>query len=274
MKKTILSLLVAVGLIGSASAQTPTGDLANGLVSFYSFNGNANDLSGNANNANVYGNYSYLTSGGVRIYGDGSERYNGGGYINVFTPGITQAFTISIELSNLSQTFWAQEPFFQWGTENYNNYLVSLGGDATSIGFGHIRYGYVGGGIIQNINNNFYSTKHVFTLTQSADTFSAFIDGYLIGSTPDTYQIPVESYFNIGAHSWIPSAGGFSARLNADITSLAMYNTALSSSQVSQLYTLQSAPEPSQVAASLLLATGIAGFLIVRRQKNALALVA
>ena len=55
MKKSILSLLVSVGLIGIASAQTPVGDLTNGLVGFYQLNGNANDSSGNGNNGTVYG---------------------------------------------------------------------------------------------------------------------------------------------------------------------------------------------------------------------------
>jgi len=50
MKKLILSSLVAVGLIGSAEAQTPSGELTNGLVSFYSFNGNTLDSTGNGNN--------------------------------------------------------------------------------------------------------------------------------------------------------------------------------------------------------------------------------
>ena len=50
MKTTILSLLVAVGLIGSASAVPFTGDLANGLVVYYPFNGDSNDYSGYSNN--------------------------------------------------------------------------------------------------------------------------------------------------------------------------------------------------------------------------------
>ena len=265
MKKTILSLLVAVGLIGSVSAAAFTGDLNNGLVSYYSFNGNANDSSGNGNNASANGNYSYLENGGIRIYGDGSERYNGGGYVNIPTTGLINDFTISIALANTSQTFWAGEPFFEWGTENYNNYLVSLGGDTTSIGFGHYRYGYTGGGIDQLISSDFYGAPHVFTLTQSSDTFSAYIDGTLIGRTPDSYQLPSNSSFDVGAHSWVPSAGGFSARLNADIFSLAIYNTALTSQQVSQLYAIQSVPEPSTYT---LFGLGAIGLLMVMRRKK------
>jgi hypothetical protein len=39
MKKSILSTITAVALICSASAQVPTGDLANGLIADYKFNG-------------------------------------------------------------------------------------------------------------------------------------------------------------------------------------------------------------------------------------------
>ena len=55
MKNLILSLLVAVGLIGSASAAVLTGDLTNGLVAYYQLNGNANDSSGNGLDGVVYG---------------------------------------------------------------------------------------------------------------------------------------------------------------------------------------------------------------------------
>jgi hypothetical protein len=61
MKKSILSLLIAVGLIGSASAQTPTGDLTNGLVSFYSFNGNYNDSVGGNNFTSTTSGASFTT---------------------------------------------------------------------------------------------------------------------------------------------------------------------------------------------------------------------
>jgi hypothetical protein len=57
MKNSILSLLVAIGLIGSAThakAQV-TGDLANGLVAYYSLDGNAYDSSGNGYNGTVSG---------------------------------------------------------------------------------------------------------------------------------------------------------------------------------------------------------------------------
>ena len=60
MKKLILPLLVAVGLIGSASAAVFTGDLNNGLVAYYSFNGNANDSSGNGNNVTGLGKLDHM----------------------------------------------------------------------------------------------------------------------------------------------------------------------------------------------------------------------
>ena len=77
MKRLILSILVAVGLIGSASAQTPSGELANGLVSFYSFNGNTLDSTGNGNNGVATGiTYSsdrYGNANGSAVFTTGSS---------------------------------------------------------------------------------------------------------------------------------------------------------------------------------------------------------
>jgi hypothetical protein len=50
-----------------------------------------------------------------------------------------------------------------------------------------------------------------------------------------------------------------------DIQKVSIWNTALSSSQVSQLYTLQSAPEPSTYA---LFGIGAIGMLMVMRRKK------
>lgn len=51
MKKTLLILLASIGLGATAFSQIPT----NGLVGYYPFSGNPNDLSGSGNNGTVHG---------------------------------------------------------------------------------------------------------------------------------------------------------------------------------------------------------------------------
>src|SRR5437879_3897032 len=50
--RTVARLIVGVGLVACAQAQDP---LTNGLVAYYPFNGNANDMSGNGNHGTVTG---------------------------------------------------------------------------------------------------------------------------------------------------------------------------------------------------------------------------
>jgi len=85
MKKTILSTLIAVGLIASASAAVFTGDLNNGLTAFYSFNGNANDSSSNGLNgviASDPGGATNLVSLTSNQFGDPNSAYNFTGLIH------------------------------------------------------------------------------------------------------------------------------------------------------------------------------------------------
>src|ERR1039458_1137621 len=54
---TVALLIVGLGLAVNGYSQS---FVTNGLVAYYPFNGNANDASGNGNNANVQGTYQYL----------------------------------------------------------------------------------------------------------------------------------------------------------------------------------------------------------------------
>lgn len=58
--KKILSLLFLICL-NSIDAQVPTYVPTNGLVAYYPFNGNANDVSGSGNNGVINGNITLTT---------------------------------------------------------------------------------------------------------------------------------------------------------------------------------------------------------------------
>ncbi len=51
-------------------AQTP--------IAYYTFNGNANDQTGNGNNGTIQGNSAFDPGGGITLYGDNALYYSGG----------------------------------------------------------------------------------------------------------------------------------------------------------------------------------------------------
>src|SRR6266403_460907 len=81
--KTKCSMLVA--LIAALTVQGQD-SLTNGLIAFYPFSGNAKDASGNGNDATPAGNFQFLATnlldgGGLRMNGDFSQFYSGGGSV-------------------------------------------------------------------------------------------------------------------------------------------------------------------------------------------------
>src|SRR5438094_576503 len=76
--------------------------LTNGLIAYYPFNGNTQDESGHGNHATPVGNYQFLTNGllggAVRLIGDFSQFYNGGGHILLpqFSSNLNSGFSVSL----------------------------------------------------------------------------------------------------------------------------------------------------------------------------------
>jgi hypothetical protein len=68
--------------------------------------------------------------------------------------------------------------------------------------------------------------------------------------------------------------GDFNSQIDGWIDEVSIYNTALTAGEVSALYAAggsapSSVPEPGQVAASLLLLSGIGGYVFLKRRKAA-----
>jgi Concanavalin A-like lectin/glucanases superfamily/PEP-CTERM motif len=279
MKKHILSLLVAVGLIGSASAAIDNwtfgnGDLANGLVSFYSFNGNANDsVSGN----NLIGNDPNphtLYNAGTSTFVSGSPSLAADMFGNQ-----NSAYRITygqyLENNNMSFSF-----------STANNYTFSFWSSVQSIDDRYLflmRVGATDGSssllfLLDKDNGNQFSIQttganeiassitpevnrwYLNTVTISNGDIRYYIDGSVKGTsivnTISSAGTPTQLL--LGNEFWWFQA-------NDTITDVGIWNRALSSSEVSQLYTLQSAPEPSTYA---LFGIGAIGMLIVMRSKK------
>ena len=99
MKTKTLSILAAC--FAAALGVQAQDQFTNGLVAYYPFDGNANDASGNGNNASPAGNYFYtngLSGGALRIIGDFSQYYSGGGYVMLpaFGTNMNSGYSVSL----------------------------------------------------------------------------------------------------------------------------------------------------------------------------------
>ena len=275
MKKFILFTILTVSLIGSASAQV-TGDLTDGLVAFYSLNGNALDGSGNGNNGIVHGTTpttdqfgspngamsfngidDYISLPTLNSLGLGSAGSQLTTSINFYASGAgtmlgdyqgsqtggDQVFSTDIQISednNLSPV----ADFLYVSSRNYPSENL----DATS---------YYG-------NSNVLGSWHqvVYTL-DGKNNASVYLDCRNVANL--SYNSSLSYYDNpswqIGGNTLFVGSLQF---FTGSICDVGIWNTALTSQQVSQLYALQSVPEPSTYA---LFGLGAIGMLMVLRRK-------
>ncbi len=139
IKTLFATLILAFGIIFYAQAQT---FLTNGLLAYYPFNGNANDASGNGNNATLAGNYQFVANGlgklAFEANGDDSLYYSGGGNVLLptFSTNLNSGFTLSVWAENemLAAPPSAEEDYISFGTFDTGAGWISLNaGTAISI---------------------------------------------------------------------------------------------------------------------------------------------
>ena len=206
--------------------------LTNGLIAYYPFNGSAADASGNGNNANVQGTYQYLTNGALHLIGDNSLLYNGGGYVALPNYGnLNSGFTISIWVANETDhgTSVYSELYVSWDDNAYKHLWLSqhdfLVQDQNTFG-----------DIPLTITD--YSPWKQLVLTYSPGNCVAFLNGIMIGSTNITVSAFPMVNSAIGRHWWNGGASS-SARMTMDVKNFRIYNRALSSNEVAQLYSME-----------------------------------
>jgi hypothetical protein len=264
MKKTILSLLVAVGLIGSASSAVLPGDLTYGLVAYWQLNGNANDSSGNDHNLSAPNGINYVLGRNGNLT---AEMTNNKYFRLSQAITLNNSFTWSIWFQPLmpTETYIAimSQGFKPLTPPTVNPYL-SLN-DLFWTPEGGIT-GVAGGSGVTSAPLTLTSNQwyNVIWTSDGIGNRSLFVNGSLSGTITGTVFGDVLDNFYIGGTPQLSADTGF---FNGYIDNVSIYNRGLSSSEVSQLYTLQSAPEPSTYA---LFGIGAIGMLMVlRRKKNA-----
>lgn len=255
LKKIILALALVAGFIGftaRTNAQYLASDLTNGLLNYYTFQGNANDSVG-GNNISLTGDVSL---------NDGSLYINSN--IQEFPPNhSTQPFSAS----NLNITGNISQSLSFWVKSSDVSTLYA------GVGFG---YQPPTGGITElNVYNNsvffhgYNADSPYVTISQpNANTW------HMVSFTYNTFQSDNSSLFYDGQSIWngninlatAPGALYLYGNIGSSITDIGVWNKALTTNQVSELYTqqAQSVPEPSTYA---LFGIGALALVVAYRRK-------
>lgn len=234
MKTKLLSITAAFALSINAFAQIPT----NGLVAYYQFNGNANDLSGNNNNGTVNGATLVTDRNGNT---NSAYSFNGStSYIN-----IPHSSTLTFTSNAISISFWAK--IISVPSSGYNGIIVSkqagsgtsqqgfnvFGNTAQTVGLSVSN----GGGNFGGDNNYAVSLNqyHHFVYIYDNGNGIAYLDGIQAGGVlSQTATIGANTMdLLIGKANW---SNINAPNFNGVIDEMQIYDRGLTPTEVTQIY--------------------------------------
>ena len=221
-----------------AKADLPA-TLQNGLVGYWPFCGNANDASGNNNNGTVNG--ATLTTD---RFGNASSAYNFNGgqnrivVSNSILPNTPSSFTISLWVLSNTIGISAGELICDRSQSNYDyKYRMFFRDDlpGSPVSFASVSNlnvtGTLGGSFITPV------WKHIVAVGNSSNNSTViYIDGQLVGNCGFYYPLNFNST-TFGAN-FAPGSPGYDPSFNGKIDDIAIYNRALTATEVQQLYNL------------------------------------
>ncbi len=241
--RAICAVVVCVSLI-SVNAQA---DLSDGLMAYYPFDGNANDLSGNGNNATVYG--AQLTTdrfGGTNL----AYLFDG------FNDTIEAPHSASLDITGpITVSCWVKAENTYWRS----GLVIKAPDHDPSVGY-HLRSGYDKAhlGLYYGVGGTHYGAGaasntsitddqwRLVTGTYDGSTIRMYVDGQLETSTPYTAGYDSNTAALQIGHYYYPYADGHGGRndvsLNGAIDDVRIYDRALSATEVGTLAT----PAPTQ----------------------------
>jgi hypothetical protein len=247
--KLLVATTAMVLLVFTATAQSW---ITNGLISYYPFNGNANDAVG-SNNGTVQG--ATLTSD--RFNDPNSAYYFNGNNSAVDLPPVTfnnlTAGTIAtwLELdSNTQESIFAkQHP----GINSYGiftvGYYSASGGAPTSGQAGQLYFHAFNGANLAS-SSTLLSTGvwHHVAVTFSSTNCNLYIDGILSGSFSGSFSIPDDTSTITSIGDW---GGDVAIGMVGKIDDFRIYNRALSSNEAAQMYASGGLPPSPRTASGI-----------------------
>jgi T5SS/PEP-CTERM-associated repeat protein/autotransporter-associated beta strand protein len=219
--------------IGGGSTQS----LTNGLIAYYSFDGNGNDLSGNGRNL-ILSNSSYQTGLAGQALSV-SDFLGGAYYTNASGPrGTELTFSAWINPSQLAQN--PKEWMYLISGRDTGSVLLRLGvGSNFPSQYLTLNFGY---GSPSDVGYS-YSTPAVTTIqtnawqhivaTASGSDYRVYVNGEQVGRVTNAVPIPFDVNNYILGNSDLVGSG---YRVNGMMDEVRIYNRALSSNEVAGLY--------------------------------------
>jgi hypothetical protein len=225
----------------SACPTLPT-NLQTGLVGYWPFCGNANDASGNGNNGTVNG--ATLTtdrfgSANSAYSFDGDDRIDIGNlnlgqmqYSYTYSTWFRTSSTTNTDktiISDYNSSSGDDDIFSCWHLLEFNNHVHC---DARNLpnGYGVSNSTALNNGVWHNM---------VSVLDRNTGQLELYVDGVFISSTsfPNQTNFDANGFLRFGVHMWSNTFQS-SAYWIGEIDDISVYNRALSSSDIQQLYTL------------------------------------
>ena len=248
MKKLIFYFCLLLLSI-SASAQIPT----SGLLAYYPFNGNANDVSGNGNNGIING--ATLTtdkSGNI----NSAYSFDGTDWIEAAISAIptgSSARSISIWTNVTTNNLAAQNTAFHYGATTTNNRFCLLQMPLLPMVTGHNNDACYNCGGTTNINALSVQRNqwNNFVVTYDGTIMKLYCNGVLSYQLTTTYNT-LTSNLRIGKSNDSHISGEY---FTGKIDEVGFWNRALSSTEIANLYLSQVKPTITNITPT----TGIVG---------------
>ncbi len=204
-----------------------------GLIAYYSFDGDANDYSGNEYHATPYNSYQFengIVGDCIAVEGQGDTGSSGG---HVMLPeldfGGSTEFTLNLWVKSLGLTQPDGESCINFGVDDETDRLyIMRRHDRVSFAYHEAEISYY--------DENYLGNWIMYSLTCDENgALKAYVNGILVGEENVTFNGINTSLAALGRHWW---SSGYenSTRFNGSFDDVRIYNRVLSAEELRMLY--------------------------------------